>query len=127
MSAQPQHRRDAHYIGRCLRKCCPTIVRLTVPMVGYDTVNRPGTMWERKSIRWEPELGRYYSPHSEGIHCAHHKWQLKWKLIDGKVSEKHKCDSRCMNATGPNCECSCGGVNHGGAYDTTKLFKFNDE
>lgn len=25
----------------------------------------------------------------------------------------HKCDSRCMNATGNNCECSCGGANHG--------------
>jgi len=25
----------------------------------------------------------------------------------------HKCDARCMNARGHNCECSCGGVNHG--------------
>ncbi len=25
----------------------------------------------------------------------------------------HKCDSRCMNARGRNCECSCGGRNHG--------------
>lgn len=23
------------------------------------------------------------------------------------------CDGRCTGATGPNCECSCGGVNHG--------------
>ena len=23
------------------------------------------------------------------------------------------CDDRCTNAQGPNCECSCGGVNHG--------------
>lgn len=23
------------------------------------------------------------------------------------------CDSRCTHATGPNCECSCGGANHG--------------
>lgn len=28
----------------------------------------------------------------------------------------HVCDARCMNATGPNCECSCGGKNHGGAF-----------
>lgn len=26
----------------------------------------------------------------------------------------HKCDARCVNATGSNCECECGGVNHGG-------------
>lgn len=24
-----------------------------------------------------------------------------------------KCDARCTNAKGPNCDCSCGGVNHG--------------
>ena len=25
----------------------------------------------------------------------------------------HECNGRCMGATGPNCECSCGGANHG--------------
>lgn len=25
----------------------------------------------------------------------------------------HKCDGRCLNATGRNCECSCRGKNHG--------------
>ena len=25
----------------------------------------------------------------------------------------HKCDGRCRNATGHDCECSCGGSNHG--------------
>lgn len=25
----------------------------------------------------------------------------------------HKCDARCRNAKGPNCECSCRGKNHG--------------
>ena len=32
---------------------------------------------------------------------------------------KHECDARCINATGRvmNCECSCGGKNHGkGAF-----------
>jgi hypothetical protein len=24
-----------------------------------------------------------------------------------------KCDARCMNATGPDCDCSCAGANHG--------------
>lgn len=27
----------------------------------------------------------------------------------------HKCDARCMGAAGNNCECSCGGKNHGAA------------
>ena len=25
----------------------------------------------------------------------------------------HKCDARCTNARGHNCECSCGGLYHG--------------
>jgi homoserine trans-succinylase len=25
----------------------------------------------------------------------------------------HLCDGRCMSATGKNCQCSCGGKNHG--------------
>lgn len=24
-----------------------------------------------------------------------------------------KCDGRCMGAKGPNCDCQCGGANHG--------------
>ena len=26
---------------------------------------------------------------------------------------KHKCDARCQSAKGGNCECECGGKNHG--------------
>lgn len=28
-------------------------------------------------------------------------------------SERCACDARCTNAPGPQCDCSCGGVNHG--------------
>jgi hypothetical protein len=28
----------------------------------------------------------------------------------------HFCDARCMSARGPNCECSCGGKNHGAGF-----------
>ena len=30
-----------------------------------------------------------------------------------RAEDRCPCDRRCTNATGPNCECSCGGVNHG--------------
>lgn len=36
---------------------------------------------------------------------------------------KHECDARCINASGRtmNCECSCGGKNHGkGAFMCTE-------
>lgn len=43
-----------------------------------------------------------------------------WMKITRKINykkqpSKHKCDARCLHATGKtmNCECACGGVNHG--------------
>lgn len=33
--------------------------------------------------------------------------------IKGHYNPAIKCDGRCMGATGHNCECSCGGANHG--------------
>lgn len=42
------------------------------------------------------------------------------RVINFKSSpSSHECDARCMNASGRtmNCECSCGGKNHGrGAF-----------
>lgn len=30
-----------------------------------------------------------------------------------RTPSRHKCDARCQHAKGRNCECSCGGANHG--------------
>ena len=38
--------------------------------------------------------------------------------VQGKISEKHVCGARCMASTGPSCECSCGGKNHGASHAT---------
>lgn len=37
---------------------------------------------------------------------------LRFETIKAKITD-HKCDARCLNAKGGNCECSCGGANHG--------------
>lgn len=37
---------------------------------------------------------------------------LKIATIRGKVSA-HKCAAKCTHAKGGDCECSCGGANHG--------------
>lgn len=36
--------------------------------------------------------------------------------VVGRFVAEKKCDGRCMGATGPNCDCSCGGKNHGCAH-----------
>jgi len=41
-------------------------------------------------------------------------WMLG-KPIKGTVTD-HACNAKCEAATGPNCECSCGGANHGKAH-----------
>jgi hypothetical protein len=40
----------------------------------------------------------------------------KANLVRGKFSDKHECGARCMSSTGPACECSCGGKNHGASF-----------
>lgn len=34
-------------------------------------------------------------------------------ILYNEHGTKHACDSRCQGAKGRNCECSCGGDNHG--------------
>jgi hypothetical protein len=33
--------------------------------------------------------------------------------VQGRFSAKHECNAKCLAATGHQCECSCGGKNHG--------------
>lgn len=43
-------------------------------------------------------------------------WTRITRTVQMKASpSRHDCDARCFNATGRtmNCECACGGVNHG--------------
>lgn len=35
--------------------------------------------------------------------------------VAGVLRPDHKCDARCEHATGHDCECACGGKNHGKA------------
>ena len=36
--------------------------------------------------------------------------------VQGKYRAAVKCDARCEGATGRNCECQCGGKNHGAGH-----------
>ena len=37
-------------------------------------------------------------------------------IVHGSYSPDHKCDPRCTGAHGGDCDCSCGGANHGSDY-----------
>ena len=79
---------DTQFMGRCMVKGCKhTVKRLY------------------KDIDWN------------GDRCEKHsRYPLNWHSINGIVNAAHVCDSRCINAIGHNCECACGGANHGNAY-----------
>jgi len=46
--------------------------------------------------------------------CGAFRWAAP---VFGAYKLDRKCDARCMGATGHNCECQCGGENHGAAHD----------
>ena len=41
---------------------------------------------------------------------------LRLRIVLGKYNPERECNSLCMAARGHNCECSCGGQNHGAAH-----------
>lgn len=59
------------------------------------------------------EFENYWAPARECEACGRH---MTAEQITGAFRADRKCDARCTNATGHNCECSCGGRNHGAAY-----------
>ena len=65
----------------------------------------------------------YWRPWHLGLKCAKHEKPLTWQKITAKLNYAHVCDIRCMMATGPDCECSCGGANHGRGFHVTTEFE----
>jgi hypothetical protein len=51
--------------------------------------------------------------------CPNRHRFFAMKTVKGTYSKDHKCDSRCLNAKGHDCTCSCGGANHGRGYAVT--------
>jgi hypothetical protein len=63
----------------------------------------------------EPKVGADWYPWPI-THCTCGRL-IYGRPINGKIKASVKCDGRCTGATGPDCECSCGGANHGADHD----------
>lgn len=102
-------------IYRCKRKACGHVW-------AYDyNVNRRKTNTSSKHKPFDiityyrdTESGRVTSSDEYFTGCpkCHSKF-IEGNAVKGTYSDSHKCDSRCMNAKGPDCECQCAGKNHG--------------
>jgi len=51
--------------------------------------------------------------HFTGLTMDGRRVQVERAIERKSNPSNHKCDARCLNATGFKCECSCGGKNHG--------------
>lgn len=40
----------------------------------------------------------------------------RFQSLYGRTVTEIVCGGKCMNATGPSCDCSCGGMNHGAGH-----------
>jgi hypothetical protein len=89
----PHNSAPVYYIGRC-RKCKRTMKRTAADLKAYGNTR--------------------YSPCTSLCRDYGMTTHVEMHQIKGTYNPRVKCDARCQGATGPVCECSCNGANHGG-------------
>ena len=98
-------------IYRCKRKSCGKVRRVEYPLL--RSVDLGGGHTRKIFYRLDLFRGEVLAGHDAVCVCGS---QVSGDEVKATPSN-HPCDPRCINATGSICECSCGGKNHGGAYD----------
>lgn len=56
----------------------------------------------------------YYLPS-----CCGKTVRVSAKRVLGKLKLSQACGAKCLASKGPNCECACGGHNHGMGWSAT--------
>lgn len=87
------------------------VVRYSVKGMGMvETLSRPGTGKYREILNGD---GRWLPSNHPNVYSIEYKGRWRGGVrVKGRVTD-HACNATCLNATGPNCDCSCGGKNHG--------------
>lgn len=112
--------RMKRFVGSC--KKCKTGAALDVQETVTTTT---GTYRTPQGFEMVRTTYRYaynqagYGSYSESLKivstvagCGH---KVALKRVQGVVTD-HVCNAKCMSSTGPVCECSCGGKNHGAGH-----------
>src|SRR5436190_21840679 len=95
--------------------CNGNIVRLSA--VSFAPAGQGGAVVPEKNVPvvmafggGRPPLFHYAMGRCES--CG--QWHFAERMIERPSNaSNHACSGKCRNATGHNCECSCGGANHG--------------
>ena len=74
------------------------------PQVGWTTgfLDAQGRLWHMSR--------QYVTPLVDCPDCAK---TVTTRQVIGTLNPSKACNAKCMCATGPSCECACGGANHG--------------
>lgn len=98
---------------------CKRVWALDYRIEGYDRYNLPYGSRELKqgeqAVREDAYSGRTYQIDMMGaLRCPDCRCNLpKGGRVEGHYREDVKCGPRCLNAKGGDCDCQCGGKNHG--------------
>jgi hypothetical protein len=109
--------KDYRYIGKCATCKTPRSALVPHTLMKYTYyIGQVGGQMD-KSVTFGYDL------HSDGknflraLTCSNcGSDDVRLKAVKGTYNPDVGCDPRCMNAKGPNCECSCNGANHGAAW-----------
>lgn len=111
---------DGHAIVRC--KTCKRKGTLAFRVVLITTAFN-GRMHQRQEavINDRTMSMRDYNDLAHKLHnavtdCPCGTPALTVKMIKGFFVQDIACGPRCLNAIGPDCECSCSGTNHGSGH-----------
>lgn len=107
-------RRDARerFVGRC-RKCKRGYVAEVVARIYTGAVSMKMTF----ELVSGAVLRESLATQGPRIDCAcGHAFGLR--EVRGTYNPHKKCGARCLHATGHDCECACGGKNHGAGNET---------
>lgn len=112
--------RTRAFLGKCphcktaLRRDFPVYTRLeqhcldTYPYPRHERHTARAMAEDGTELRWWH--GKVIVP------CPACGQTIQLTKIDGAVNPSIRCNARCLSATGPHCECACGGENHGGQH-----------
>lgn len=109
-------------IGRCSE--CRRVVRTEIAGIVDDLYARVGhigriggcLVGEPKKYGWAILCSRFPGGCERGE--GRFVGQIEFQRVNHKVRKAAptKCNGACQGASGPNCDCECGGANHGGAH-----------
>lgn len=102
--------RDEHrYHGKC-KGCKRPVTRLLRERVALG--QRDGRPWVKRNAVDLADL----NADATLVSCPDCGRGVRLSRLNGKLNADHACDARCTGAKGSNCECACGGANHGSAW-----------